>query len=191
MAIFAGARLLGQAVFHWPLVEWLRPQIAQALPIQFSGSIVLAFLLAELIAAVKNESELPEEVVGRVVGDLTDQLQRLLVTSARQGRPVMLTMSDRKVYVGLVLEAPSVEHRKAFVRVLPTFSGYRDDRHLVEVTTSYAWVHEPRGPHTTGIAGSGLRPEEFSVLLPPDGVVSARRFDSKAFEQFRKSPSSP
>lgn len=74
---------------------------------------------------------------------------RRLKTDIRQSRksssysfgqltPIMLNMSDSKVYVGYVAEIPPVEggHLK-FVRVLPIWSGYRssDTKEVVYVTS--------------------------------------------------------
>ncbi|MGB3124513.1 MAG: hypothetical protein WBB95_11945 [Pseudomonas sp.] len=96
----------------------------------------------------------------------------LLKESIVQFAPCMFSLSDRKVYVGIVLfagtptESEGVDH--AF-SLLPILSGYRD-KDTLEVTfnTHYAHTEQP-----------------LPILLIQENVICATRFDFTAWNTFQ------
>ncbi|QOQ77941.1 hypothetical protein IMF22_13345 [Pseudomonas poae] len=98
--------------------------------------------------------------------------RRLLRESIEQREPCMFSLSDRKVYVGIVVfvgeptESEGMDH--AFT-LLPILSGYRD-KDTLEVTfnTHYTNTNQP-----------------LPIMLVQENVVSATRFDFTTWNTFQ------
>lgn len=78
-----------------------------------------------------------------VAGEIASRWLRLKRFACRlpdNGHPelLMLTLGDNKVYIGFVVNLPPL-HTDGFqfVRLLPIWSGYRDETRQVSITTSY------------------------------------------------------
>ncbi|QQR75630.1 MAG: hypothetical protein IPJ17_08690 [Holophagales bacterium] len=86
---------------------------------------------------------------------------------------VLLTMKDRKVYVGWVVDSPTPDRNELDLAILPAFSGYRRADNLkVELNTTYP-VDE---------YGNTLDEEDFIVVLGLADIASARYFDDLVFK---------
>ena len=110
-----------------------------------------------------------------------DLLRAMLTEEVGSGRPIAITLSDSKVYIGLVLSRPSLNPREKYFRLLPTVSGYRDETRELNVTTNYTPMLEAIGRRDEALAG--YRVEELQILLPLDQVVSARLFDERVYNE--------
>ena len=105
----------------------------------------------------------------------------MLTEEVGTGRPIAVTLSDSKVYVGLVLSRPSLNPHEKYFRLLPTLSGYRDETRDLHLTTNYARLLEAIEREDDILAG--YRAEELQILLPLDQVASARLFDEDVFRE--------
>lgn len=76
----------------------------------------------------------------RILND--SPLDKLLYSSLVLDKFLLITMSDRKVYVGRVISLGEPNENKApnqDIAIVPVFSGYRDkDSLIVNLTTTYA-----------------------------------------------------
>src|SRR6266567_7031883 len=116
--------------------------IHKYLPFSFSGSFVAAVVLGLGGAKVSNAWWGAKSEIRRAIQDHGGDLRVFLHEAARNGVPVSLTMKNRKVYVGLVMRAPGLQE-PSYVRLLPTVSGYREERTLRLVfSTPYEHVYE-------------------------------------------------
>ncbi|MEG0483570.1 hypothetical protein [Acinetobacter sp.] len=95
---------------------------------------------------------------------------------------IMITMSDRKVYIGLVVgfgkdnDAFSVDNETFFF--LPIKSGYRNKYDLrVCVTTDYS-----------SAINNANELDDIQIILNKKSIVSACKFDDSRFKSFDKSP---
>lgn len=104
-----------------------------------------------------------------------NHLLRLLHTASAQERTVSVTLSNRKVYIGLVVDAPNLESHDAYVSIIPFFSGHRDKDTLdLDLTVAYIDVYE------SGV----LLPEDCKVTLPITGIAMVGFFDHTATDAF-------
>lgn len=86
---------------------------------------------------------------------------------------IMLSMADRKVYVGFVLNMGEPnEHNGMDQEILlqPILSGYRDERLKVTFTTDYK------------LALSNDQSQKLGIVLKQDNIVSATKFDHNLFK---------
>ena len=109
-----------------------------------------------------------------VIGGLLEDspLDHLLFRlSLNKDKYVMLTMSDRKVYVGKVIslgEPSATNGMDKDISIIPLMSGYRDkDKLTVEFVTRYADIDQ-----------------DIDLSLRQDEIVSATEFSFEAYEKW-------
>lgn len=57
-------------------------------------------------------------------------LHQLLLKAALQKTPALVTLQNRKVYVGYIAELPNLKPENQYIWLLPVLSGHRDDKSL-------------------------------------------------------------
>jgi hypothetical protein len=159
----------------------LRSAYHAVIPVGYAGSLTLAPVLGLVAAAFVNRRITRESALELAVRRYGGDLLTLLLEAANERTPVLLTMNSRKVYVGFVVAWPSLGARHAYVKLLPTLSGYRDEAtHRIEFTTSYWHVYADRAPRATGPPNDRL----FGVVVPVSEIASARLFDESIYERY-------
>lgn len=95
---------------------------------------------------------------------------------------IMLTMNDRKVYIGIVVgfgkdnDLFSIDNENFFF--LPIKSGYRNKYDMrINITTNYSQAIE-----------KAKNLSEIEIILNKKSIVSACKFDDKRFESFNNFP---
>lgn len=104
-------------------------------------------------------------------------LEDLIYSAADRGQLVMLTLINRKVYIGHIKWAPPhPEARDAYVQIVPYFSGYRTPgSHELKLVTSYGDVYKNKTRSET---------ERFRKVIPIAKILSAGEFDIDHYETF-------
>ncbi|MFL6194641.1 MAG: hypothetical protein ACJ75H_10760 [Thermoanaerobaculia bacterium] len=94
-------------------------------------------------------------------------LHQLLHKSVLQQVPVLITLQNRKVYVGYVAESPNLKPENQYLWLLPALSGHRDDKTLkVEFDAVY--------PNPEDLpADLGIEEEDLLLTIPLSEVKSA------------------
>ena len=111
---------------------------------------------------------------------IKDHLERLLAESLISASPIQVTLSNAKVYVGMMLESIDPASPTKNFKIQPWMSGFRSSVNgRVDFNTFYDNVL------------AGLDEEEakrraatFQLVIPVDKVVSAGGFDFDTYEQF-------
>ncbi len=122
-----------------------------------------------------------------VVNRYGDQLTKLILDAFDSIRPVMLTLANGKVYVGLLDKNLGHDASMAYISILPFLSGYREEKtQKVRFTVNYHSAFE-------AIAGGdarfkGLDAEALRVIVPTSTVCSARLFDSDLYDSVFNPP---
>lgn len=117
-----------------------------------------------------------KHITGKVLRDspLDAQLYRLHLTK----QMVMLSMADRKVYVGMIIsmgEPTETEGPDNEILIIPIRSGYRDkDTLKVEFTTFYKDFYDQQ-------TQSGLPDFPLTLVLRQKDIVSATEFSDSAY----------
>ena len=143
----------------------------------FSGSFVAAVVLGLGGAKVSNAWWGAKSEIRRAIQDHGGDLRVFLHEAARNGVPVSLTMKNRKVYVGLVMRAPGLQE-PSYVRLLPTVSGYREERTLRLVfSTPYEHVYEDLERRQAAGEKLAVDISSFVIILPLENIDSANQFD--------------
>jgi hypothetical protein len=102
---------------------------------------------------------------------LQDHLVDLLIETTRRKGFVMVTLSNRKVYLGAVIRYPALFPDRAYLGLLPAYSGFRrPDDFRVEWTVDYTSVW------TGNNAGFDLG--DLLVVIPIDCIHTAQSYDA-------------
>lgn len=119
----------------------------------------------------------------KLVQERGDDLELLLFRALEKTMPVLVTMANRKVYVGMVVELMEPHLERKNLRLLPLLSGYRrEDNHEVDFTTSYQAIYEEI--LTDSKDGDSLDPEGFEIVLPCALIQSLSLFDITTYLRF-------
>lgn len=177
-----GAFLLGIAIslgVNWRLTR----ERALYLSGEWWGSDLFRFLRETTATEDELRLFLWRIYVGATTGEVAGLFdQDFAVERGSPKKVICVTLDDRKVYVGLMIQSPRLTPGQGFFMLLPRASGYREEKTLgVVLTTDYA----PLLRELVSIGAHGyLRPEDLQVLLPLNRVVSARVFDEDVYQRF-------
>ena len=110
--------------------------------------------------------------------NLKSPIDKLLFDSAYSKMTIMVTMSDRKVYIGNVIQDDDLFKRFANkiddFDFLPLKSGFRDKDSL-EVTITTHYKVDPQKPKNNSI-----------IILKKTSIVSCAKIELNLFEQFTR-----
>lgn len=158
--------------------------VRDSLPIPFVGTLaaVAALAIAVPLALNRLPRFKPELGVRNAVSQHCGELLSLLQNAAQHSAPVMLTMDNRKVYVGLVQAPPAPKY--PYTRILPTVSGFRDDGTMrVTFSTQYAPVYQEIEDSVKDRDEAAELIGRFCIVLPVDRICSANLFDNTTYER--------
>lgn len=153
-------------------------------PSDYSGTVVLSFLLGCVLPPVINQFYGKEKAMRRTARESGNLIELIIRENNESGKLVELSLKSGKSYIGFVLESGIARHGESDVALLPLKSGYRkEDTHELEITTNYAPVlwEFLQNPES-----SGLNYEDFRIVIPMSEIVSARIFDPDVYELFQQ-----
>lgn len=174
------ARVIALTVVHYfPSIPSLWNQFS---PWAYSGTAVLALVLGIVGASLINWLK-PLDIASRLaVQQNGDGLDRLFYSATENESQVAITLASGKVYAGwLDWTPPNPGSGDAYIRVLPTMSGYRTAEQRVEWTTFYQSVYLQLG---TGTAENEI--ESFTKVIPISQIVTAGLFDPITYNRFNR-----
>ena len=102
-------------------------------------------------------------------------LDQIIYEKIYANEMIMVTLENNKVYTGWPLEAPNNEDSN-WLRLIPEWSGYRDEKANIYVETDYS-----------EILGSSLPSERDRMLISTDKIVTVQPFDEETFQKFNPS----
>lgn len=144
-------------------------------PHAFIGTAFSALLLGMLAPPVVNCFWDEATSSTRAIIRYGDDLVRLLREAQQTRGAVMLTLENRKVYVGQVMVSASLDLEPTYITILPTLSGYRDEKKLgINWTTNYRRIYEAIDSSDPELPG--LRIRDFLVVIPREDIQSATPF---------------
>lgn len=135
-----------------------------------------AMMLAALMTFVANVligRERSARLAAKWRGNL---IECLMLDSINSGSLIELTLDTGKSYVGLVVDSGVATPNESDVSIIPVFSGHRDSKHKLQLTTSYRDALLKASPDEPD---DYLSP--FELVLSKNQIVSVRRFDVGIF----------
>lgn len=116
-----------------------------------------------------------------------NEFEQLIAHSFYLHKPLLITLSSGKIYVGWAVRAPNpTDHGQQYLRILPLLSGYRDQQtQVVNFMTDYLFVMNRMNNATTSDFDH-LSPRDFEVVIPSSEISSAHFFDLVAYNHFQE-----
>jgi hypothetical protein len=114
-----------------------------------------------------------------------DALDKLLLDAQKLEMPAQLTLNNQKVYIGLALSNANPDPKPDVIKILPMFSGYRDSRGRMVLTSNYEAVYsklEAGEAVKLGLSADWLA--QFELSIRADTVVSATLFSPAIYASF-------
>ena len=142
-------------------------------PFPFSGTAMGALLLGFAIVLIANRVWNEEWAKGKVLERHGNALFRLLHEAAKSGKPISVTLDNRKWYMGYVWDSPNLDPQEQYFALIPILSGYRDSNTLqIRETVTYSTLQGP-----------GVDKNDFAVTIPLASVKSASYFNKVLWEK--------
>ena len=114
-----------------------------------------------------------------------DALDKLLLDAQNLEMPVQLTLNNQKVYIGLALSNANPDPKPDVIKILPMFSGYRDPRGRMVLTSNYEAVYtklEAGEAAVLGLSADWLA--QFELSIRADTIVSPAMFSPAIYASF-------
>jgi hypothetical protein len=145
---------------------WIRLWIKHN-PFPHLGKSVLALGLSYVFTKTVNIFSSEDEAKSKVLKDEYETFELLLGSAVDQTKPLLISLSNQKVYVAFALDRLRLDRKQ--LSVLPLWGGYRDkDTKGVVFTTDYAAIYESIPEE---------RRADFQLVIPAETVTSATLFD--------------
>jgi hypothetical protein len=138
----------------------------------------------------------------RAIEYLNADLERLMLNALREEKPICLTLTDRKVYIGYLCGAIDPSDGNDMIRILPYMSGFRSPESLeLVITDYYDQLYDKqvsgachRKDRADGVADTGTRisgspvagQSDFEVALPIRDIRSCRLFDTGLYLNYQR-----
>lgn len=112
---------------------------------------------------------------------------QLLHKAQRSDMPVSVTLTNGKVYIGLVVRISDPDRPPPSIVLFPMLSGHRDSAGRLTITTDYEKVYDTLDESPARTEKLGL-PEiwepNFYLVLRADQIVSATMFSPAVYSEF-------
>lgn len=126
-----------------------------------------------------------DQMKKRVIRQDDDSFEIILLQSFERESEVLVTLDNRKVYVGKVTDTYfRINDEIRSVMINPLTSGYRNpDDFMIHFTTYYGQIYQKiiENPEEFNVNVS-----DFSVAIRYDKIVSISHFDPKSYKKFRE-----
>lgn len=159
----------------------------QVVPYPRAGVTTLAFFLSFPVCWIANLIFKPEKEIDRVIDNKSEPLELILRKSLKETKPILITVKNGKVYVGLVTYNSSPAVSVESMKIFPVMSGYRNSKtKRVEFTTDYSAVLEKQLEGSADVSDTDFA--DFEIVLPFREIESVSIFDPDIFQLFSKLP---
>lgn len=101
---------------------------------------------------------------------LKEGLEHFIYDRAVAEKPIMVTLENNKVYVGWPI-AILKNKTTRWLRIIPTWSGYRNDKSVIKVTVDYSKVYDE------------FPLEKNHMLIAVDTIFTIQPFDVDVFNK--------
>ncbi len=163
----------------------------------FAGmTFMLSPLVAWPVAYIMNKFVNEYDYWSKAV--VANELEKTLLYASNDREPVMVSLSNNKIYVGYVtiIADPNQQNDREWIELFLTLSGYRDDKSCVHYTLNYSKiaediffskslnVKEDSEEHQSEASKHDREEidktyQNFMIALPVSEIISVHRYDEK------------
>lgn len=169
-------------------IEMIRPILKEpdkaSSQLAFFVICVLTMALGLLAAFVSNRVFVGKTRDALLEAAAENDLEQLLLVAHIEEKPISITLTSSKVYVGYVLHTPEPRSDRRVVALLPYMSGYRKKTGKVVFTTFYDEIYAERAKERDDEESN-----DFRLILPIDKFMSVSFFDVQTYAVFNAAAS--
>ena len=144
-------------------------------PFGFSDTSAWGLALGPIIALVVNGFVNAEDAKDIEIRRHGNSLTKLLHRAERETRPISVTLTNLKWYVGYVTESPNLSPTETYFRILPVVSGYRDRETLETFRKTF---------YREVLADPDIDKNDLVITLPIADVRIASFFDEDVYDEY-------
>lgn len=143
-------------------------------------SITIGFLgCAVFIPIYNNYLGTKENTIDGIIERENDGLELMLLESLKEGVFLLFTLSNGKVYIGVVNSHFFSPYENESFQVWPFFSGYRNAEKDIELNTDYSQVYAELVENDNYDLLN-----RFSVTIKVEQIITCSYFDRSVYEKF-------
>ncbi len=166
-------------------INWLEEHLPGSNPAAVGLTLLAGFGLPPIFNCIRGEGG-KKKAQNKYSKAQNHHIGRLIQDSSEKGKPILITLTSRKIYVGVPLSSAYL-HRNpnAELAIIPYASGFRDKKtHELVFNTDYTDIV------LSSIEGGkdrieGLDVTDFRVVIPVSEIVSVRMFDFCVYRRFQ------
>lgn len=178
--LLVASRIIIRLAMLSPIAEHAVALWSNVTSIQYSGTLITAFILGPIAATVVNLCY--DEAAGarRAVKKTDNSMESLILESMKPTELIEVTLESNKVYIGWVLGAHIANLERKYIEVSPLYSGYRDrGTQEMKLLTNYAQAF---ADHPDQIKkGHEYR---LRIVIPVSQIRTIRPFDIEYYSLF-------
>lgn len=187
-SILIGITIIAITFFIRKATEAIAPswilEMSKFLPVQlpYIGTTIFSFLFSVIFTEVGNVTfwRSKRTQIERAIKQVGNELELLLKSSFNDSKLLQFTLDTDKFYIAWVKELP-IPTVSNYIRVIPVFSGYRDDQKRLVFTTHYLTVYSD---YVNEGRVENIEELDVDLVLTLDNLVSVSYFDVEMFERF-------
>jgi hypothetical protein len=160
-------------------VSWIKLNIFP-LKDDYFGTCFLSVLIAFCYTKFKNWKADEAGFILKAIDEIGNELELLVAHSFKESKLIQLTLKNDKIYIGWAEVLPKPSHNQ-YIQLIPLFSGFRDERKELVITTNYSLVYSE-------LIQKGkirdIQEVKMNLVVMANEIVSASMFDFEIYESF-------
>ena len=186
-SILLGILILVITILARIILEALFPKMIPALtgylPLQtpYFGTTVFSLLISVALVEIGNRFISRAHAIKYAIKFIGDESEIMLKDSVIKSLMLQFTLSSKKVYVGWVKELPLPFSN--CVRIIPAFSGYRNDEGKLEFTTQYLSVY---ATYIEDGQAKSINDLNTDLIIKKETIVTMSYFDIEMYNRFNE-----
>ncbi|WP_299002367.1 hypothetical protein [uncultured Shewanella sp.] len=152
---------------------------------------LLAVPLSLLCAKVNNFFTDKTGMFKKLRDEYFSDIEKFLADCGDEYRTILITLSNNKVYVGLLVDIRLENKEIEYFTIIPILSGYREkDTLTVTFTTNYYVHYHHNIDHQGNPVEEGAAFDDFIELIKVSEIIHIGKFDIETYKQFQ-TPTEP
>jgi len=156
-------------------------------------TIVLGTIVSLIILLISNwRAKIDKKHIISAIKKHGDELENLFLKSIQEGKQVIITLKNEKVYVGFI-ESLFEPQETNYTVITPLLSGYRDQEKKIHFTTNYLDVVNRFIEKVENEEGEDENETsetitlDTDIVIKQDEILNAGIFDYTIFKEFLES----
>lgn len=150
------------------------------LKVPFFGTTVSSLLIAIIATEAANLFVNREKAIKFSIDYIGNELELMLKSSINDSRLLQITLDNDKFYIGWAKELPKPSVSN-YIRIIPAFSGYRNDKKELIFTTEYLSVY---ASYINEGSVKDIDELNTDLVIRLNNIITVAFFDMEMYQRF-------